>query len=110
MSILDQIDVKPSAACRRPLSFFSRTPEKVLIAALRKALKDYDRATRPDGRRLNGTRRVDPQAVAKGLKLLKRGTSIRKAAAEVGVSFGTLWIAKELAARNRASFKAQFRR
>lgn len=70
------------------------TAERKLIGAIRKALKEYDRTVKPDGRRNNG-KRVDPKAVAKGLKLMNSGMSIRRAAAVTGTSFGTLWKAQQ---------------
>jgi hypothetical protein len=68
--------------------------ERKLIGAIRKAFKEYDRTVKPDGRRLNGTKRVDPKALAKGVKLIRSGMSIRRASAVTGVSYTTLWYAK----------------
>ena len=73
--------------------------ERKLIATIRQALKEYDRYVRPDRRVNNGKKRVDPGAVAKGLKLMKSGMSIRTAAKLAGISFGTLWKAKERLAK-----------
>jgi hypothetical protein len=69
--------------------------ERKLIATIRKALKEYDRYVKPDRRVGNGRRPVDPKAVAKGLKLMASGMSIRRAAAVTGTSFGTMWKAQQ---------------
>jgi len=68
--------------------------ERKLVASIRRALKEYDRTLKPDGRRQNGTKRVDPKALAKGVKLIRSGMSIRRASAVTGVSYSTLWYAK----------------
>lgn len=80
-------------AVKRPTT--RGTPEHKLITALREALKEYDRATKADGRRANGKRRSDGRfrlavAVAAGL-VREKGWSIRKAAAVQGVSYGAVW-------------------
>lgn len=69
--------------------------ERKLIATIRQALKEYDRYVRPDGRRNNGRKRVDPKQVEAALKMLRAGCSIRRAAEACHISFGTLWRAKE---------------
>ncbi len=97
MSVLDRITAPAGQKVAKvyvPTSFFYRTPEKVLISAMRLALREYDRATKPDGRRRNG-HRVDPSKVQDGMALIRAGMSIRRAARVVGVGFGTLWVAKE---------------
>lgn len=73
------------------------TPEHQLIATLRKALKDYDRATKVDGRRNNGNKRVDPTLVQRAVAMVKRGISIRRAARDTCISFTTLWTALQKA-------------
>jgi hypothetical protein len=74
------------------------TPERQFIQKLRKALREYDRATKPDLRRNNGRgHRVDPEVVKKAVGLVGRGRSIRQAAKEAGTSYGTVWLALQRA-------------
>lgn len=78
----------------------SRTgaPERRCIAAIRRALQEYDHEVRPDGRRQNGgqQKRVDRHKVRLGIIYLQsEGLSIRKAAAKAGITYATLWTAKE---------------
>lgn len=68
--------------------------ERKLIATIRQALKEYDRYVRPDKRVNNGGKRVDAKALAKGVKLIRSGMSIRRASAVTGISYSTLWVAK----------------
>lgn len=101
MSVFDKLAARPSST-----SSTNEAQERFIVAVL-KAAREYDRATKPDGRRNNGKKRVDPRSVERGLEMVEQGNSIRSAARIVGVSFGTLW--KLWRAEEQRKFRATFK-
>lgn len=106
MSALDKL----AAGARRD------TPEARFIAALRAALKEYDRETKVDLRRLNGGWKRRGQgrfreAVERACEAVRRGNaSIRAAATVHGVSYGAVWNALQKEQRTHKMLADGFRR
>jgi hypothetical protein len=100
VSVFDKLVSQPATA-----------PEREFIRAVRLALREYDRKTGNDRRRLNGhgggSNKTDPKKITKGLDLLDAGRSIRAAAAAAGLTYGALWLAKERKKNYNASVNLQ---
>ena len=84
--VLDRLIVQRAAHL-----FGKGTPEKRLVEDIRAALQRYDRETKLDGRRHNGTKVITDAQRTEALRAHLQGDSIREAAKRAGVSYGTVW-------------------